>query len=124
MELINYINKLESNLRELKIKVEINNNHDNLSSSSASSNAQDTACEEVEEEKKRGRPKGKKTEKERYKLEMYNIEIGDFKYVSSFSTFADMSNYLKERNLDINFPVLKNIYQNKSKNQFIRITSI
>lgn len=118
MELMQYIKKLESDLNNIKSMIE--------------ADKQEVVIEEIEvEEKKeektsgRGRRKGSKDTRERWQLHMYDItDPNNFKYIETFNTFYDMSDFLKSRNLNISHSILKNIYNGKTNNEFIKITHV
>ena len=62
----------------------------------------------------KGRPKGKPTNKINYKLYFYNPTKNEYSYLGEYSTFIQMAEYFKNKNLDITNQVLQNIYNNKT----------
>ena len=70
----------------------------------------------------KGRPKGRKASKYRYYIEVYDILSKNWMKLGEYHSFADMSEQLKTNyNLNYSPYVLQNIYNNKSRDQFIRV---
>ena len=70
----------------------------------------------------KGRPKGRKTSKYRYFIEVYDILSKNWMKLGEYHSFADMYEQLKTNyNLNYSPYVLQNIYNNKNREQFLRI---
>ena len=73
----------------------------------------------------KGRPKGQPTTKMNYKLYFYNPLTNEYNYLGDYTTFIQMAEYFKKRNLDITNQVLQNIYNNKTTfHNLIRVEHI
>jgi hypothetical protein len=73
----------------------------------------------------KGRPKGKPSNKINYKLYFYNLMNNEYNYLGQYTTFIQMAEYFKNKNLDITNQVLQNIYNNKTTfHNLIRIEHI
>ncbi len=73
----------------------------------------------------KGRPKGQPTTKMNYKLYFYNQLTNEYNYLGDYTTFIQMAEYFKKRNVDITNQVLQNIYNNKTTfHNLIRIEHI
>jgi hypothetical protein len=62
----------------------------------------------------KGRPRGQPTNKMNYKLYFYDPMKTEYNYLGEYTTFIQMAEYFKNKNLDITNQVLQNIYNNKT----------
>ncbi len=68
-----------------------------------------------------GRPKGAKTERETYKLFVYDITTEHYNEMGTFATFGDISKYLNSKGVHMTVSVVQNIYLQKTVHHFIRV---
>ena len=69
----------------------------------------------------KGRPRGRKNRKYQYYIEVFDILSKTWTILGEYHTFFDMSEQLKTNyNLNYSPYVLQNIYNNKSRDQFLK----